>query len=96
MNHVLPKCSIQSDQTKSPILGGLWIVSDVSGDFHRSLFVSRALRVQIREPTKGRGGRRRGLKSKGEVSEEGRHNLGYQHYQPAHLDLGRAISTVDL
>ena len=25
MNHVLPKCSIRSDQTKAPILGGLWI-----------------------------------------------------------------------
>ena len=24
MNHVLPRCSIQSDQTKSPILGGLF------------------------------------------------------------------------
>ena len=63
------------------------------GDFQRSFFVSRA---QIREPTEGRGGRRRGLKSKGEASEEGRHNREDQHYQPAQLDLGILISTVDL
>ena len=67
-----------------------------SGDFHRSFFVSRALRVQIREPMKGRGGRRRGLKSKGEASEEGRHKRGDQHYQHAQLNLGISISTVDL
>ena len=29
MNHVLPKCSIQSDQTKASILGQLWIVTPV-------------------------------------------------------------------
>ena len=29
MNHVLPKCSIQSDQTKASILGQLWIPSNV-------------------------------------------------------------------
>ena len=52
--------------------------------------------AQIREPTEGRGGRRRGIKSKGEESDEGRHNRGAQHYQPAQLDLGRSISTVDL
>ena len=63
----------------------------MSGDFQRSFFFSRALRAQIREPTKGRGGRRRGLKSKGEASEEGRHNRGDQHYQPTHLDLGISI-----
>ena len=50
----------------------------------------------MREPTEGRGGRKRGLKSKGEASEEGRHNRGDQHYQPAQLDLGRSISTIDL
>ena len=68
----------------------------MSEDFQRSFFVSRALKAQIREPTEGRGGRRRGLKSKGEASEEGRHNRGDQHYQPAQLDLGRSISTVNL
>ena len=72
------------------------IVSDMSRDFQRSFFVSRALRAQIREPTEGRGGGRRGLKSKGKVSEEGRNNREDQHYQPAQLDLGRSISTVDL
>ena len=68
----------------------------MSEDFQRSFFVSRVLRAQIREPTERRGGRRRGLKSKGEASEEGRHNMGDQHYQQAQLDLGRSISTVDL
>ena len=96
LNDVLHRFSIQGDQTKAPILGGLWIVSDVSGDFQRSFFFSRVLRAQIRELTEGRGGRRIGLKSKGEVSEEGRHNKGYQHYQHAQRDLGRSISTVDL
>ena len=67
----------------------------MSGDFQRSFFVLRELRAQIREPMEGRGGRIRGLKSKGEASEDGRHNRGYQHYQPAHLDLGRSISTID-
>ena len=33
MNHVLPKCSILSDQTKAPILGGLWIVPPIYIDF---------------------------------------------------------------
>ena len=68
----------------------------MSGYFQRSLFLSRALKAHVREPTEGRGGRRRGLKSKGEVSEDGRHNRGYQHYQPAKHDMGRSISTVDL
>ena len=44
----------------------------------------------------GRGRRRRGLKSKGEASEEGRHNRGDKHYQLVQLDLGRSISIVDL
>ena len=39
----------------------------MSEDFKRSLFVSRTLRAHIRDPMKGRGGRRRGVKSKGEV-----------------------------
>ena len=68
----------------------------MSIDFQRSFFVLRALRAHIREPTEGRGGIRRGLKSKGEASEEGRHNRGDQHYQPTQLDLGRSISTVNL
>ena len=68
----------------------------MSRDIQRSFFVSRALRVQIREPTQERGGRRRGLKSKGEASEEGRHNRGDKHYQLVQLDLGRSISIVDL
>ena len=68
----------------------------MSRDFQRSFFVSRALRAQIREPMEGRGGRGRGLKSKGEASEDGRHNRGDQHYQLAQLDLGRSISTFDL
>ena len=33
MNHVLPKCSIESDQTKAPILGGLWIVPPMYIEF---------------------------------------------------------------
>ena len=33
MNHVLPKCSIQSDQTKASILGQLWIVSPIYIEF---------------------------------------------------------------
>ena len=90
LNHVLPRCLVQSDQTKSPILGGLSIVSDMSKDFQRSLFVLRNLRAQIREPTEGTRGRRRGLNSKGEASKEGRHNRGDQHYQHAQLDLGRS------
>ena len=48
----------------------------MSEDFQRSFFVSRVLKAQIRDPMEGRGGRRRGLKSKGEASEEGRHNRG--------------------
>ena len=68
----------------------------MSRDFQRSFFVSRVLRVQIREPTEGIGGRRRGIKSKGEASEEWRHNRGDGHYQPVQLDLGRSISIVDL
>ena len=82
MNHVLPRFSNKVIK-KAPILGGLWLVSNVSRDFQRSFFLLRALRVQIREPTKGRGGRRRGLKSKAKVSEEGRRNsifVGETHW----------------
>ena len=49
---------------------------EVSRDFQRSFFIIRALRVYIREAMRGRRRRRirRGLKSKGEASEEGRRN----------------------
>ena len=33
MNHVLPKFSIRSDQTKTLILGGLWIVPPMYIEF---------------------------------------------------------------
>ena len=33
MNHVLPKCSIRSDQTKALILCRLWIVPPIYIDF---------------------------------------------------------------
>ena len=33
LNHVLPTCSNQSDQTKAPILGGLWIVPPMYIEF---------------------------------------------------------------
>ena len=33
MNHVLPKCSIQSDQTKASILRQLWIVPPMYIEF---------------------------------------------------------------
>ena len=33
LNHVLPTCSNQSDQTKALILGGLWIVPPIYIEF---------------------------------------------------------------
>ena len=33
MNHVLPQCSIRSDQTKASILGQLWIVPPMYIEF---------------------------------------------------------------
>ena len=49
MNHVLPQCSIRSDQTKASILGRLWIVRPIYINFITPIEKVKYLLVHYKE-----------------------------------------------